>query len=173
MPGDIILLHMCIINEDHIMYGSWDIRHLDIRDISSFWAIFCPLTLLTTRKIKILKKWKKTLEDIILHKSNINHDHMLYCSWNIVRDGCHLYFSFWAIFCNFEKMKKMPGYTITLHMLTKNHDHIMYSSWNMARDGRMDRWTDGRKKWHIEVVAPPKEHKTYTQKTTQTNQSKT
>ena len=164
---------MCIINEDHIMYGSWDIRHLDIRDISSFWAIFCPLTLLTTRKIKILKKSKKTLEDIILQKSNINHDHMLYCSWNIVRDGCHLYFSFWAIFCNFEKMKKMPGYTITLHMLTKNHDHIMYSSWNMARDGRMDRWTDGRKKWHIEVVAPPKEHKTYTQKTTQTNQSKT
>ena len=27
-----------------------------------FWAIFCPLTLLTTQKIKVLKKWKKHLE---------------------------------------------------------------------------------------------------------------
>ena len=26
----------------------------------SFWVIFCPLTFLTTWKIKILKKWKKT-----------------------------------------------------------------------------------------------------------------
>ena len=25
MSGNIILLHMCIINEDHMMYGSWDI----------------------------------------------------------------------------------------------------------------------------------------------------
>ena len=28
----------------------------------SFWAIFCPFTLLTTQKIKILKFWKKHLE---------------------------------------------------------------------------------------------------------------
>ena len=27
MPRDIILLHMCTINEDHMIYGSWDIRH--------------------------------------------------------------------------------------------------------------------------------------------------
>ena len=45
---------------------------------------------------------------------------MLYCSWNMVRDRCNFYFSFWATFCsftsppshnnqekqNFEKMKK-------------------------------------------------------------------
>ena len=24
MPGDIIILHMCTINETHVMYGSWD-----------------------------------------------------------------------------------------------------------------------------------------------------
>ena len=28
----------------------------------SFWAIFCPFTPLTAQKIKILKKWKKSLE---------------------------------------------------------------------------------------------------------------
>ena len=27
----------------------------------SFWVIFCPFTLLTTQKIKILKKWKKII----------------------------------------------------------------------------------------------------------------
>ena len=24
MPGDIIIVHMCIINDNHIRYGSWD-----------------------------------------------------------------------------------------------------------------------------------------------------
>ena len=33
VSGDIILLHMCTINEDHMMYSSWDIRH----DGQSFW----------------------------------------------------------------------------------------------------------------------------------------
>ena len=56
-PGDIILLHMCTINEDHMMYGLWDMQHE--RQFLSFWATFCPLTLLKTHKIKILKKWKK------------------------------------------------------------------------------------------------------------------
>ena len=27
MPGDIIFLHMCAINENRMMYGSWNIRH--------------------------------------------------------------------------------------------------------------------------------------------------
>ena len=46
----------------------------------SFWAVFCPFTSLTTRKIKIKKKRKKAPGDIIiLHKFTKNHDHMLYC----------------------------------------------------------------------------------------------
>ena len=43
------------------MYGFWDIRH-DEQGFLSFWAVFCLLTFLTTRKIKILKKWKKHLK---------------------------------------------------------------------------------------------------------------
>ena len=47
----------------------------------SFWAIFHPLTLLTTQKIKILKKIKTTPGDIInLHLCNTNNDHMMYGS---------------------------------------------------------------------------------------------
>ena len=53
--GDIIILHMCTINQDHIMYGSWDKKHKD-RVFCHFGTFFYPLTLLTTQKIKILKK---------------------------------------------------------------------------------------------------------------------
>ena len=55
-PGDIILLHMCSY-EDHIICSFWNIRH-DRQGFLSFWAIFSPLTILTTWTIKILKKWK-------------------------------------------------------------------------------------------------------------------
>ena len=60
---EIILFHMCFINEDHIMYGFRDIRVTD--SFLSFWAFFCPLTLLTTQTIKILKKWKQLPGDIL------------------------------------------------------------------------------------------------------------
>ena len=48
-PGDIILLHMCTKNKD---------MECDRQNCLSFWAIFCPFTSKTTRKIKILEKWK-------------------------------------------------------------------------------------------------------------------
>ena len=58
-PGDIIILHMCTINDSHIVYGSWDMEH-DRQNVLSFWTVFCTFTPLTTQKIKILKNWKKT-----------------------------------------------------------------------------------------------------------------
>ena len=50
-PEDIIFLHKYTINEDHMMYGSWDIKvwGTEFFVISSH---FFPLTLLTTLKIK-------------------------------------------------------------------------------------------------------------------------
>ena len=64
---DTIILHLCTTNDNHVMYGSW---HMECNEYNfmSFWAIFCPFTIpfplpsLTTRKIKILKKWEKCLE---------------------------------------------------------------------------------------------------------------
>ena len=61
MPGDIIILHKSIKNYDQMVYDSWDIAH-DKCNYFSFWAIFCPLTPVTSQKIKILRKWKKYLE---------------------------------------------------------------------------------------------------------------
>ena len=67
-PGDIIILHMCPKYGNHMMYGSWDIE-LDGQNFLSFWTIFCPFTLLTTWKIKILKKWKNRLEILSFYTS--------------------------------------------------------------------------------------------------------
>ena len=65
-PGDIIILKMCTINENHIMYGSETWRATDN------------------------KKIKKTPVDITtLHKCTKNHDHMLYCYRDMARDGCN------------------------------------------------------------------------------------
>ena len=37
-PGEIILLHMCTINQDHMIYGSWDIKNKG----QSFFLILGP-----------------------------------------------------------------------------------------------------------------------------------
>ena len=49
------------INGNHMMYGSWDMEH-DRWNFLSFGTFFFPFMPLTTRKIKILKKWKNCLE---------------------------------------------------------------------------------------------------------------
>ena len=129
---------------------------------------FCPFTppppIPNNPKHQNLKKMKKAHGDIIiLHMCIKNYNQMVYGSWDMVRDRCNSYFSFWAIFCSFtplrtqkikiwKKWKKNPGDIIILHMCTKNDDQMMYGSWDMVHDGR----TDGRKKWHIQVGAPPK-----------------
>ena len=101
---------------------------------------------------------KKFAGDInILHMCTKNHDHMLYCSWDMARDRCNCYFSFWAIFCLFTpltaqktkflkkwKKKKMPGDIIILRMCTKNYDQ-MFGSWDMVHERQMDRQMDGWK----------------------------
>ena len=48
-------------NDDHVMYGSWDME-CDEQNCLSFGAIFCPFSPLTTQKTKILKNWKKSPE---------------------------------------------------------------------------------------------------------------
>ena len=62
-PEDIIILQMCTTNENHMMYGSWDMKY-NGQNFLSFWTIFCPFTPLITWKIKILKNWKKHLEKL-------------------------------------------------------------------------------------------------------------
>ena len=65
---------------------------------------FCSFTLLTTRKVKILKKWKKHLEMSSFYTgAPKNHDHMMYASSDMECDR-HDFLSFWVIFCPFTPL---------------------------------------------------------------------
>ena len=133
---------------------------------------FLPFYPPNSLKNKNLKKTKKNPWDIIiLHMCARNYDHMMYGSWDMVPDRCNCYFSFWAIFAlllplkpkksKFSKnKKKIPEDMIILHMCAKNYDQMMYGSWDMLHDRRTDKQTNGQKKWHVEVGAPPKKKQT-------------
>ena len=121
LPGDIIILNRCTINDNHVIYGSQNNEH-DGQNILSFWTIFCPFTLPTTRKIKILKKW--------------------YGCWDIERHR-HNFLSFCTIFCPCTPLttpkiktrkKKCLKTFIILHIYTINDNHMMYGSWDMKHD---------------------------------------
>ena len=133
IAGDIIILHICTKNHNHMMYGSWD-TDWDKQKILSFWSLFCPLTthplLLMIPKIQILKKVKKMPGDIILlYIHTIYQHHMIYRSWNIRCDRQKL--TFWAIFRPFSPLttwkikiltlKKIPGDINILHICTMHH----------------------------------------------------
>ena len=130
--GDIIILRKCTKNEDHMMHGSWDMKR--DRIFCHFGPTFAFL-LLTTKKIKILKKWKKTPWDIIiLHMYTIKDNHMMYGSW-IIKHNTEFFviLSYFLHFYppnnpknqNLEKMKKNPW--------RYHHFTIVYQkSWSYA-----------------------------------------
>ena len=94
--GDIIILHMCTKNQNHMKYGSWDLEW-DRQNFLSFKFIFCPFTPLPPWRIKIKKKKKKKILDvIILYRCTINENHMMCGSWDM--EHKRFFFSFWAIF---------------------------------------------------------------------------
>ena len=75
-PDDIIILQMCTINDSHMMYGSWDMdcNEQNFCHFRPFFALLPPPPPsapppLTTRKIKILKKWIKCLEILSFYTS--------------------------------------------------------------------------------------------------------
>ena len=102
IPGDIILLRMYTINQDHMhpWYDVWFNRENYFVILANFLS-FYPLT---AQKMKILKMKKNPGDIIILHKCTKSHDHPLYCSGDVAWDGCNCYFSFWAIFCPFNHL---------------------------------------------------------------------
>ena len=57
-PGDIINLHMCTINGNHMMYGSWDMEH-NCQNFLSFWTIFCTFNPFNNPKNQNFEKMKK------------------------------------------------------------------------------------------------------------------
>ena len=123
---------------------------------------FYPCNNPKNQNFEKIKNKKQPGDIIILHKCTKNHDHVLYCSWDMAHNGHNCYFSFWAFFCPFTplttqkikilKNEKTPGDIIILHMCSKSYDQMMYSSWDMVHD----RQTHRRKMWYIEVGVPLK-----------------
>ena len=78
-PGDIIILHRCTINDNHMIYGSWDTER-DRQNFLSFWVVIFCLFIPPPNEPKnqSFEKMKTNPVDIIiLHKSPKNRDHML------------------------------------------------------------------------------------------------
>ena len=65
-PGDIIILHMCTINDNHMMYGSWDMEH-DEQNFLSFWTVFLPLYAPNDSENQNFEKMKKRLEILLFY----------------------------------------------------------------------------------------------------------
>ena len=85
------------------MYGSWDMERDGHKFLSfgPFFALY-PSNNLKNQNFGKMKKMPGDI--IILQKCTKNHD-MLYCSWDMVCDGCNCYFSFWAFFVPFYLLK--------------------------------------------------------------------
>ena len=69
-PTDIIILHMCTINDNHMMYGSWDMEH-NGHNFLSFLAIFpfYPTNNPQNQNfVKMKKKKKNCLEILSFYK---------------------------------------------------------------------------------------------------------
>ena len=65
-PRDIIILHMCIINDNHMMYCYWDMEH----DVTQFFVIldhFFALLPPNNLKNQNFKKVKKPPGDLSLY----------------------------------------------------------------------------------------------------------
>ena len=106
-------------------YDVWFLRYEAWR--TEFFCHFGPFFALLPPKNQHFQKLKKTPGDIILHKCTKNHDHMLYCSWDMARDGCN-YFSFWAIYCPFTTQKIK---------FLKNEKHLEISSFHSVLDTKV------------------------------------
>ena len=107
---------MCTTNDNHMMYSSWDMKH-DRQNFLSFWTVFCHFTPLATWKIKILKKWKKSLEILSIYTSVSKIMIYAILFLGLVRDRCNCYFSFtllskkWKFQKNEKNMELSSFYT--------------------------------------------------------------
>ena len=101
MDGDIMILLKFTINDNHMMYGSWNTK-CDSQNFLLFWTVFCPTTPLTPQNIKILKSLKIHQETLLPYIS-VPKIMIIYTAPEIWCARCN-YFSFWAIFYPFTPL---------------------------------------------------------------------
>ena len=101
--GDIIILHLCTINDNHMIYGSWYMQH-DRQNFFVIFGHFLPFDLPSNLKNYNFEIMKKIPGDIIISQlCTTNDDHMIYVSWDMELDRQN-FFSFWTMFCSFTPL---------------------------------------------------------------------
>ena len=76
--GDIIILHMCTINGNHMMFHSWDMEP-DRQNFLSFWTIFCSYPT-SNPKNQYFEKMKKNIWRYY-HVTQLYHKWQSYAVW--------------------------------------------------------------------------------------------
>ena len=136
---------MCTTNDNHMMYGSWDMEP-NGQNFLSFWIIFCPFTPPTNNLKNLNSEKLKKKPWRYYHFTNVYHKWQSHDVWFLT------YQAWWTEFFvildhflpfyppnnlknqNFETMKKTPGDIIILHKCTINDNHMMGGSWDMKCD---------------------------------------
>ena len=70
-PGDIIILHLRTANDNHMIYGSWDMER-NRQNFFSLWTTFCPFTPWHPENQNFDKMKKRPEDIIILQRCTIN-----------------------------------------------------------------------------------------------------
>ena len=121
------------------------IKEHDRQKFLSYWTIFLPFYPPNNPQNQNFEKMEAMPGDVILQKCTKNHDHILYCSWDMACDGRIVIFYF-GLFFDFlppltvqkiniwKKMNKTYRDIIILHKCTKNHNHMLCCSWDMTHD---------------------------------------
>ena len=143
-PGGLIILNMSTINENHIMYESWDMEH-DRQNFFSFWTIFCPFTPSPPNNPE-----NQNFEKMKKKRCGYHHFTQVYNKWQsydiwflryeVHQTGFFFHLApFFALLPPYQpekwkcqKNEKMPGYIIILHKCTKHYDHrlfLRYGTW--------------------------------------------
>ena len=135
---------MCTINQNHMMYGSWDIEH-NRYNFSHFKWLFALLHPNNPENQSFEKMKKKKHLEILSFYTSAPKIMIICYTVPEIWYMADCYFSSWVTFYHFtpltawkikikKKKKQSSGDTIILHKCTKNHDHILCCSWDMAHD---------------------------------------
>ena len=156
--GDIIILHKCTKNHDHMLYCSWDMAW----DVYNYFS-FCPFTLLRTQKVKIKKKnerntWRYHHFTQVFQKSwSYATLFLRYDAWCM-----KLFFSILGQFLPFNILKNQKK-ILKNEKNTWRHNDFTHAPKIMIRwcttpeiwramdgqtDGQIDGWRERQKKWH-------------------------
>ena len=141
ITGDIIILHMCTKNHNHMRYSPCD------TEWGTFWPFFAlylpppPQQQQQPRKPKFEEMKKVSGEVIILNLCNKKHNQIMY-AYSDMDCNRHFFVILGFFFCSFtllltpeikwkinwKKKWKTPGDISLWHMCTINQNHMMHGS---------------------------------------------